>query len=780
MSETKNTQNRRKKHYNVEAARNKRFNKLRFVVAFFIVSLIGLVGRIFYIKAEYGNEYEREAIVQHVIKNAIDRTIYPNRGTIVDRYENSQPLAVSSTVYYVIFDAKVYLEVKEKIKDEEKQAFQEEIFEALNRIFGVSYDDLEKALSENPDSRYIRIQNKVTGTQKEEFENEMLELGRKLTCVWFEEDTLRRYPGTKTAAALIGFTTGDNSNWGIEATYNSELSGRTGRITRHYDKDSNAVTEKIDPVKGHTVVTTIDLMIQQEAQRLVAQYGYESQAENVGLIVLDPKTGQVLSMAQYPSFDLNDPYNIDKVDDGDFKENLKLMEESKQIEAMYKLWRNFNISHTFEPGSIYKPLVVAAALEEGVIVPESPFYCSGSKKILDTTIPCNDYVAHGHQNVKDVLANSCNVGMMEINEKLGREKYYKYQKDFGIGELTGIDLPGEGGNSSFLYHTAATLNPVELAAASMGQGHNMTAIQMITAFSSVINGGNLMKPYIVSQILDENNNIVKENEPVILRKVVSKETSDEIREDLESVVTSGTAKKAAIEGYRIGGKTGTAQQGVKTGDGDEPLTLSFIEYFPVDDPQYVIMTIVDKPKNYTPGKSPTIPMAKDLTNFIIQYKRISPSSSDAEFGINREDTKVLEDFKGKGISEALRKLNAEGIIYEVSGSGSIVKNQLPAAGTRIAKGSKIFLTLEESTEDEELAFVPNVMGMYSNQASEIITNAGLVPVIVDNSFENIKAPKTEDGSGEGANTEETDKKVVSQLIREIRVEKNTEVVVYVE
>jgi stage V sporulation protein D (sporulation-specific penicillin-binding protein) len=777
----RNRNNKSMDRRSIEIQRKKRAGKLKFIIFCFILCFVGLTVRIFYIKAEFGNAYEREAIIQQVTKNAVDRTIMPNRGDILDRNENTQALAVSTTVYNVIFDVKVFLERRDSL-DEDKQAeYQNNAFSAINEILEIPIETLEGYLTSNAESNYLRIKKNVSGKKKEELEQ------RVSGYIWFEEDTLRRYPGKNLASALIGFTRGDNSNWGIEAQYNDELSGKAGRMVRLYDKDNNAVTEKIDPVKGYTVVTTIDLMIQQEAQRLVEKYGKEAESENAAILVMAPNTGEIIAMAQYPSYDLNDPFDIASINKEDLRANLELLEGEKRTEALYSIWKNFNISYTFEPGSIYKPLVVAAALEEGVITPNDSFYCGGEKYILGVRIPCWS-AGHGHQNVKEVLAHSCNVGVMDIVEKLGREKYYKYQKDYGVGEKTGIDLPGEGGTGTSLYYTLSQLNPVELGVCAMGQGFNMTAIQMITAFSSVINGGNLMKPYVVSRVVDENKNIVSENEPTVQRRIISEETSSWMREALTSVVEEGgTGKKAAIEGYKIGGKTGTAQQGIKVGDGSEALTLTFMEYFPADNPQYIILSIIDRSTNYDGANAKTIPMARDLTSFIIQYKKIPPSeeAEKSESGLY-EDTLMIEDYTGKSISETINSLNYLGLTYEVTGSGSKVKNQIPASGTRVAKGSKVFITIEEEGDGQDIVLVPNVVGMTKDQAQEIVVKAGLVPVIIENKVNSAKneAPL-------GSSTQETEtppedssevqeEKVVSQLISEIKIQKGTEIVIYTE
>ena len=746
-------------------ARNRRSSmKLKTIAGFLAIVIVSLSVRVVYIKAEYGDEYERRAIVQQVNRGSTtERTIMPNRGSILDRNKSIQALAISTTVYNVFIDPNMLLK--------ESAAQQADTIEKTSRVLELSSSELRKIIDNNPDSKYRIIANKVSVITKEAMEKE------KAAHVYFEEDTQRRYPGGNIAASLIGFIRGE-SVWGLEQKYDESLTGVVGRELRVFDENNNAVTDKIEPIKGNTLVTTIDLVIQQEAQKLVAQYGENSLAKNAALIVANPNTGEILALAEYPSFDLNDPFNIEKIN-SEYHKNLILNAPAEeQMDMMYEICRNFSVIDTFEPGSIYKPLVYAAAIEEGVISEHETFFCGGGKDIYGEWIRCHYEPGHGHQTYKEALANSCNVAVMDVVARLGRDKYYKYQCDFGIGSTTGIDTSGEP-NTERAVHGYTALNPVELAVAAMGQGNSTTALQMITAFSSLINGGNLMQPYLVSQVVDENGNVVQDYTPTTVRKVISKETSDFMKSTMVAVLEgSGTGRKAAIAGYKIGGKTGTGQQGDKSDPDNDDITLTFMSYFPADNPEYIVLSVINLPENYQEGNSQTLPMSKDMMNFIITQKNIPAYDKQLVIETLDDDTLTIENYVGWSIAEATGNLNYYGFSYDISGSGDVVKAQFPSGGSKVTRGSRIYITLEPSAPDVPLRLVPNVEGMTEAQAKESIISAGLIPVVIDKT---IKPAETTAPPVEGEEPVEVLKTVTNQLPKsEIRIQEQTEILIYVE
>ena len=540
------------------------------------------------------------------------------------------------------------------------------------------------------------------------------------------------------AEKVIGFIRGD-SIWGLESYYNDEMLGVPGRTFRTYEENNSIVTRQEKAQKGHTLVTTLDQTMQQYAEE-ACKTAYDAyNPVNTSVIIMNPNTGEVLAMAQYPSFNLNDPTELTQMSNSEFKAQWDALNDEQRLELANKSWKNFNLSETFEPGSIYKPVVAGMALEEGVISENDTFYCPGVKSVAGYEIHCHKTSGHGTLTLEEVLANSCNVGMMEIMTKLGPEKYYKYQKDFGFGEKTGIDLPGEVSASSLLY-TLEQLNLAEQATSSFGQGFNCTAIQAINAFAACINGGNLMKPYLVSQIIDENGSVVKENQPTVVRRVISEETSDYLRKALESVVKpTGTGKKAVINGYAVGGKTGTAEQGVR---GSGEYTLSFIAYLPVENPDIIAMTVIHKPPNYYDGCdiSP-VPMLREILVDIINYKAIPPSysSTDEEINIAASDEVTLKDYTNQNLQEAISDLNAQGVDFElIGGGGSIVTKQYPEANTSVTKGSKVLLYISQE-DGKELISVPDVVGLSPAGAQEMLETVGF------------KCSVYEEGTGEEQN-----------------------------
>jgi len=738
--------------------------KLMAVCFVLLVSFVGLGGRVAYWQAVHGDEFERRVIVQHVLDStSTERMITPNRGSIVDRNRSTQALAISHTVYNIFIDPY-------RINGRSVQE-QEDIFADIYLALGKPESELRAILDNHPTSRYRVIARNVNLTTKEAMEG----LGTR--HVYFEEDTLRHYPGGNIAASLIGFIRGDSA-WGLEHRLNNELMGIPGRELRILDENNNAVTQLIPPVEGNTIVTTLDLLIQHEAQRLVTHYGSIHRARNASLIMMDVNTGEIIAMAEYPSFDLNDPFNVNRINSETTRNRIMAEPEDRWLEMMFEITRNFSVGDTYEPGSSFKPLVFAAALEEGVISVNDMFYCGGGRYIHYVWVQCWLGRNCGLQTLTQAIANSCNPAVMEAAARLGRDRYYKYQRDFGIGRPTGIDIGGEP-NTEHLVHSHARLNDVELAVAGMGQGFNVTSMQLITSFASLVNGGYLMQPFVVSQMIDGHGNIVFSADPTIRRKVLSSETSEIMRIAMIDTIEWGTGRRAAIPGYLIGGKTGTAQQG----DKDDPYNFdevqTLITYFPADNPQYVVMAVISLPEIAEFGNSQTSPMARDLMNFVITHRQIEANDRDAFNRVLTDDSMHIPDFVGRSIAEVTSSLNALGLIFDISGSGDVVRGQFPSPGSRVNRGSMVHLTIEMSNGASELSMIPSVVGLHYAQAVEIIERVGLVPIIMQNT----KAPllADDDEGTEGAASNGQVHAVMSQFPRnEVRVQVGTHILIFVE
>ncbi|MFI3174147.1 MAG: penicillin-binding transpeptidase domain-containing protein [Bacillota bacterium] len=699
---------RKHKGFDVEEARG----KFAFLVFVFIAVLCVYMGRIMYYKLEFGAEFEALAKNQQI--NRYDMIITPNRGSILDR--NQQILAVSTAVYNVVLDPLILAEYGNNVAEQEKtiQALCE-TFEALDP------DVLWNYIAENPETGTINLETHwkylVKGVErsvKEELE------AMNLKAVHFEQDSQRAYPLKTTASHLIGFVRG-GSSWGIERQYNSYMSGSPGRSFILYEGVNNMTYQEHAAQDGHTVVTTIDYMIQKFAEEVVAETYETWPSQSVAAIVMNPNTGEILAMADQNQFDLNSPDTPpDVLSDPEFAVAWSEMTDTEQMNYYDKMWRNFSVADTYEPGSTYKPEVVAAALEEGVIKESDTFFCSGGIEVADYYIGCHYNIGHGELNVEQIMAYSCNPCMVQIGQRLGAENFYEYQKSYGFGELTGIDLPTEAYG---VLHAQNAIGPTELATMSIGQTFNATSIQSMTAFASLINGGELLEPYVVSKIIDQNGAVVMERTPEIVRKTVSEETSDYIREALRSTVLYGTGKTIDIPGYSIGCKTGTAEQGDRARS--DLWTLSHMTYFPVENPQYLIFTVIHLPEEYGSGIQSTAPMTLSLLEKIIKYKNIQPSiETEEETILTSNPTVVVGDYTNEITLMVVSDLVVKDLNYKVVGTGNTVVNQVPKGGTTVEKGSEVILYVEKSEEDYGTQGIPNLVGKTYDEASQTLSELG--------------------------------------------------------
>ncbi|MCD7854308.1 MAG: PASTA domain-containing protein [Clostridiales bacterium] len=688
--------------------------KLIFVIFIFCLSFVGFF-RVFTIIYFHGSEYEAKAI-NNQVSRIQDKVINANRGNIYDR--NNQPLAVSNTVYSVILDVRVLADQKTEV--------QEETLTGLSSALEMPYDELKEYLSKGSDGalKYDTNWQIIAKQVPYDTGKAIDEMG--LSCVYLEEDTQRTYPNDKLASQLIGFIRGD-TKWGLEAYYDDEMTGTPGRVFRTYEADDSITTRREEPIRGNSLVTTLDITIQQYAENIAKTAYNEYEAQNTSVLVMNPTTGEVLAMAAYPSFSLNDPMQITQLEDDEFKTQWDtVMTDEEKSEACNLAWKNYNITSTFEPGSIMKPLVVASALESGAITKNDSFFCGGSKIVADYEIKCHNIYGHGTQTIAEVLAHSCNVGMMDIAYAMGSDSFYDFFKDWGFGEITGIDLPNEA-SAAALINSRDEMHITELATYSFGQGFNCTPVQILSAFSAVINGGNLMKPYVVSQILDSSGNVIKETEPTVVRRVISEDTSDWMRENLQSVLEGdGTGVKARVDGYAIGGKTGTAEQGARDGT---QWVCDFIAYLPIDDPQLICMVTIDR-SVMGDGASPA-PQMKELLIDLINTYNISPADENADFEKIVDTGEItLDDYTGYSLENAISQLNSLGIDYELVGdSGDTILRQFPEGGSSIDKTTKVLLYITIGDSNSTLEAVPDLTGLTAEQAAQALSAYGFDLVI---------------------------------------------------
>lgn len=687
--------------------------RFAFILFAFFAAFALMFGRVLYMKVVHGAEYEAAAKNQQI--NRYDITIPPNRGSILDR--NNQVLAISTTVYNVALDSLQLAEVAELSPEE-----QEKTLTTLCEYFPeLDYNTLKQYVTINPETGELYMNNHwkylVKGIErsvKEELE------AMNLKGVYFEKSSKRSYPLNSSACHLVGFTRGD-AQWGLEGYYNSYMEGTPGRSFILYNGADSVVHQDYDAKDGDTIITTIDYNIQKIAEEVVAETAAEWPAKNVAAMVMDPYTGEVYAMAESHSFDLNNPNEIPEWEtDITYTENWDQLSAEEQVNYLNTMWKNFCVSDTYEPGSIFKPMVVAAGLEEGVITPNSSFPCGGYTDIGGYRIYCHLRSGHGTINIEQIMAQSCNMGVIQIANLLGVDKFYEYQREFGFGDYTGIDLPGEAAG---LLHEKEAIGPTELATMSFGQTFNCTSIQVIAAFASLINGGNLVKPHVVSQIVDADGNVVMQNDTEVVRRVISEKTSSYMRTALKATVENGLAKKLQIDGYSIGCKTGTAEQGSRTND--DLWALSNMSYFPAENPKYIVFTVINQPSDYVEGVQTPTPMTKKLIEGIIKYDNLEPTQPvEDEANLSQNKTVTVADYTDSVIFDVIGDLDGKELTYKVVGNGNTVVNQVPKGGTTVDVGSEVILYVQRSEEDTGTVSVPNVVGKNYEQAETTLTNAG--------------------------------------------------------
>ena len=576
------------------------------LVVLFIAVLLAFAGlfyQLYRISRDNGEQYKKQVLSQQ----RYDSTTIPyKRGTILDA--NGSVLATSEKVYNVILDS---------VAISEKEEYLEPTLSALQREFGIDTASIRDYIEKNKEtSRYHVLAKRLSYSEISDFLDMQNEEGSQIKGIWFDEEYKRVYPGNSLACDVIGFTTADNrGNYGLEEYYNDVLSGIPGREYGYLNDDSDLERKTIAAEDGNSLVTTIDANIQSIVEKYLLKFNEEYKdnfhpgngAENVGCIIMKVDSGEILAMANYPNFDLNDTRNTDTLmgmpllDEKGNKTGEYLTEENMDVlddeEMLYQhldaLWKNYCISSTYEPGSVAKPFTVAAGVESGKITGTETYNCEGSLEIGGWPIRCHNRYGDGLLTVQEGIERSCNVVMMKVGQAMGTDTFVKFQHIFNFGLKTNIDLQGEARTASLIY-TKDTMGSTEMATNTFGQSFNVTMIQMITGFCSLINGGYYYEPHMVSKIVSPSGATVQNIEPRVLKQTISEDTSDMIREYCNTVVTGehGTGKTARPAGYMIGGKTGTAETLPRK---NGQYVVSFMGYAPADDPQIAIYVVVDRP-----------------------------------------------------------------------------------------------------------------------------------------------------------------------------------------
>lgn len=559
--------------------------KLWIVFGFVCVLFVVLIGRIMYIEYTSGDKYTKIVLSQQDYSS----TIIPyQRGDIVD--SKGTVLATSIDVYNVILDCKVLNANEDKI---------DSTIEAITTcIPEITEEQIRTALEEDASSEYTILAKKVSAEEEQAFQDMLNDedTGSTITGIWFETEYQREYPYGSLASALIGFSTSTTGVIGLENEYNSTLNGVNGRSYGYQNEDSNLEQTVIEATDGNTLVTSLDVNIQTIVENAILDWnnqhlnedGTGTGSSNTAAIVMDPDTGEILAMATYPSFDLNNPRDLSAYYS---EEELANMSEDEKMDALNQLWQNFTITSTYEPGSTFKPFTIAMGLESGALTGDETFYCDGGETVSGTYVRCES--SHGLLNIGQALAESCNDALMQMSYLIGGSTFAKYQSIFGFGQKTNIDLPGEASTAGLIYdEDALNSSAINLATNAFGQNFNTTMIQLASGFASLINGGKLYQPHVVTAIQDSSGNTVEEIDPVVEQQTVSEEVSDQMREYLLGVVQNGTGTTAAVDGYNIGGKTGTAQK-LPRGNGN--YLVSFIGYAPQNDPEVLVYVVIDEP-----------------------------------------------------------------------------------------------------------------------------------------------------------------------------------------
>lgn len=582
--------------------------KLAGVFGCSLLALVGLLVGITWINAKSGNKYTQQVLTQSQ-QQYTDTTVPFRRGSITDR--NGTMLANSVKVYNLVLDC-VEINNNDKYKDPTKAALEE--------YFDIEQDVVDGLLTneETKDSRYQILKKEVTMDERRAFEEslevpeskeEQEALGeeeitrrQRVKGVYFEDTYKRIYPFGSLACDVIGFTdAGDTATWGLEGYYNSTLNGTNGRTFGYLSDNSSLEQNIIDPVNGKNLTTTLDATIQEIVEKYISAFdralsagpnnkknAKKKGAENIAVIIQNPNNGEILAMASSGTYDLNNPRDLS----GSYTEyEIENMDDEETKEALFDMWKNYCVSQNFEPGSTFKPVVVASALESGAITEANRFICDGGEEIGEDYVRCAVYPdSHGSQSLGEVIQNSCNDGMMAIGRKMGTKLFLEYQKKFNFGTRTGIDLPSE---ETGLLFSEDNMYEMELSTSAFGQGFNCTMIQEISAISAAINGGTYYQPHLVKEITDEDGKTVKNINPNVLKQPVSEEVSAKIREYMGLSVTNGTSRSAKVQGYSMGGKTGTAEKLNEKEKGN--YLVSFIGFAPLDKPEMVIYTVVDTP-----------------------------------------------------------------------------------------------------------------------------------------------------------------------------------------
>lgn len=675
------------------------------------------VARVFYLTIVRGEELSEKAETQQLK----DTEITAMRGTIYD--SNGNVLAQSASVWNVFIDP---LNIKDKQRDL--------IVDEFANLFGYDADEKKEFYDRTThQNHYELVEKKVENNIKEKLSKFVSknELGG---CIGTEQTTKRYYPYGTLASSVIGFTGADDQGLsGIEAYYDEQLTGTNGRIITAKDAKSNNIANdyetSIAATDGDSIVLTINQTIQYYLEKGLRETMNEYQAKGAYGVVMNCNTGAVLAMSSLPDYDCNEPYKLTYSKDKKAIKKLsdKTAKQEAESAAVQNQWRNFTVSDTYVPGSVFKTFVASAALEENVVNLNTTYNCIGSIQVDKYKMKCHYHPGHGTQTLTQGLENSCNPFFITIGQKLGVHNYFKYFDAFGFTQKTNIDLPGE---ASPQYYKEDQYGIVELSSASFGQTNSLTPIQVCTGLCAIANGGKLLQPYLVSSIADANGKTVKKTQTKEIRQVISADTSEKVRKMMKSVVDNGTGKNGYVAGYSVGGKTGTSTKlgESKNGEGDKYI-VSFGAIAPSDDPEIAMLIIVDEPNQDLGGGALCAPIAAQVTQEAMNVLGIEPKYNDSEM---KDLSKQTPNVVGKSLDEAKKTLEENNLNFVVVGDDSTVTRQCPSGADTIPNGGTVYLYTDDS--EKQTVNVPNFSGLTVNEAKDLASSSNLNIQIAGNSM----------------------------------------------
>lgn len=670
----------------------------RLLIILILLGFGAAICRLGYLQIFKANELGQRAVDQQLT----DTTLSAKRGTIYDA--NGKVLATSASVWRVVL-APIYLET-----DEERHI----VAKGLSEILDIEEEKIfEKSKQQ---SYYVEIKRQIESDVREK----ILEFIDKLenehdingSSVFLLDDYKRYYPYGDLASSVIGFTGSDDQGLsGVEYQYDEMLTGTPGRLITATNAHGTAMpfqySQNIDAIDGYNLVLTIDETIQSIAEKYMEQAIEEHAVYNRGVcIIMDVKTGAVKAMASVGGYDLNDPFTLSE----ETREKISLLPEEERAQAesdeLSKVWRNKAVSDTYYPGSVFKMFTAAMALEENLVSEESTFYCSGAHTVGDQTMHCHYRDGHGTQYFRDCIKNSCNPAFMQIGELVGEEKFWQYYQAFGFSEKTGIDLPGEA--EDIFFSSDGSMLPVNLATASFGQNFAVTPIQVATAVSAIANGGYIVQPHVVSQILDEDGNVFKTTSTEVKRQAISTETAAHIADILEENAVSGSGKNGYVAGYRVAGKTGTSEKKYDSNDdGIDDYIASFCGFAPAENAEVVCLVFFDTPTGAAYyGSQVAAPVYAQIMSEVLPYLQVAAQYTEEELAAL---DKTAGTYVGLSVSDASAAAQSEGFTTSVKGYGDVVLAQVPAAGTTIPKGGNVVLYTDEESASVQIE-MPDLTG----------------------------------------------------------------------